>query len=276
MNWSRYPDPGGLDSDRERLNFAVYFATGQRAYTLRRIYESVRDDAEPEELLFLAVDAMEEKMTAIEDTLGWVHALRVWVPSTGRTLARLLDNVMVNPVLEQDLTEYFERLDEDGLRELLTVRPADLEAAAIPETIRERLTSSIPSLLSGLRRALEFRIGGQRRRVTAFNKSKHMLQGAVFRGPDGTHAIRYVRPRVGGGEPREVAQLIATAANVRTVAAEGIVIQAVLHGVLAAILMTHYGEEYVSPEWVKQALDLPVGWHEEREAERVVRSVPRS
>jgi hypothetical protein len=251
MNWCRYPDPGGLDSDRERLNFAVHFATAQRARTLRRIYEAARDDASPDELLFMAVDALEEKMTAIEDTIGWIAALRAWLPSTGRTLFPLLDRVEVHRDLEGSIAAYLEALDEEGLRELLRIRAADLAASGLPPTIRKSIDGSVAALLPGLRRVLDFRRARDRYRVVMFNKSKHMLQGAVLRGRDGTHALRYIRASDSACE--RVGDVVATSQHVRTVAAEGIVIQAVLHGMLAAILMAHYPEPYISPEWVTRA-----------------------
>jgi len=190
MEWHTYPDPGGIASDRERIQFAVGFATAQRARSARRIYDAASEPQPLDDLLFLAIDAFEEKMHVTEDTLGWLSALTRWIPD-GRNLFPLLDSVRVERK-EGRLIELLERLDEDGLRQILRARREDLEAAGPPQITRQRIDGSIPALLAGLRRVLDFRAANDRRTVIMFNKSKHMLQASLFRGRDGTHAVEFI------------------------------------------------------------------------------------
>ena len=266
MDWHRYPDPGGIDSDRERLQFAVGFATAQRARTAQRTYDAANSAESVEDLIFLAVDAFEEKMQAVEDTLGWLWALDQWIPE-GRNLFPLLDAVRLGRD-EARLVALVDRLDEDGLRRILRARREDIEAADLPDGTSQRIDESIPAILGGLVRLADFRTANGRRTARMYNKSKHMLQAVLRSGPDGTHAVDFI-----SGAPAEtVGRIVATSANVHAVAAETI-LQAVLHEMLATILMLHYGERYESPLWVTVALDLREGWHDDAEVARLVRAV---
>lgn len=268
MDWSRYPDPGGVGSDRERLEFAVHFATTQRASSAARVYNAVGANPTEHELHFLAVDAFEEKMQAVEDTLGWIHVLRTWVPD-GRSLFKALDRVRVERE-EEGLQNFLTALDEQGLRDVLRVRDEDLAAAGLAEDLRSQIVRASSAWLSGLRRLLEYRTTEDRRRVQMFNKSKHMLQAVLKHARRGdVTAIDFI-----SGDPSEpVGRIIATQQNVRTVAAETVVFQAVLHGMLACILMTHYDVEYVTPSWVAQAYRLPEGWYDGPEVEQLLAAV---
>ena len=205
-------------------------------------------------------------MQAVEDTLGWLSALDRWIPD-GRSLFPLLDRVRVERE-EEALGRLLENLDEDGLHRILRVRPDDLDEASLPAPIRLRIEQSIPALLAGLARVLEFRTANGRRTVRMFNKAKHMLQGVVFGGRDGTRAFELIS----GTPPERIGRVVATADNVRTLAAETIVMQAVPHGMLATVLMVHYEHRYVSPPWVVDALGLPAGWHDGPEVARLVRA----
>lgn len=268
MKWHRYPDPGGIGSDRDRLQFAVHFATTQRAFGAARIYSVAAEDLTEAQLQFLAIDAFEEKMHGVEDTLGWIHALRLWIPDDGRSLFPLLDSVRLERE-EDGLSEFLDELDGDELRSLLRVRLEDLDSSGIREEIRQQIIQSVPHVLDGLRRLIHFRTANERRTARMFNKSKHMLQGVVKRSRDGTHAIEFIS----GSPPETVGRIIVTPANIRTLAAESIVLQAALHSMLAAILMTHYQELYASPDWIRMALDLPEGWHDGDRVQRLVMAV---
>ena len=101
MTVARYPDPGGLAGDRERLQHAVHFATAQRAHAAHLLYQRARQTSDAQVRLFLAIDAFEEKMTATEDTIGWLLALHDWIPGLpDRSLYKLLDRINVNPRAE--------------------------------------------------------------------------------------------------------------------------------------------------------------------------------
>lgn len=259
---SLYPDPGGLRSDKLRLEHAVHFATAQRVHTSTHIRNDAgRDDLSEDELLYLAVEAFEEKMTATEDTLGWVLVLNDWMAGTkGHSLYELIDRVQMRPGDEERARCILEDLDAITIRDLLRLRDEDLRASSLREESKRAFAEAAPSWLAGLRRLADFRMGEDRRRVVSFNKSKHMALGVIYNlRREGRRVLRFVS----GNPPILVSTVSPDPAAIRQVAAETIVIQAVLHSMLVAVLLTHYEAVYAPPPWLLDVGNLHEGWAED-------------
>ena len=272
MNSLQYPDNGELLEDASILRNAVTFATAQRASAGYGILNRLVDPTDPpssEVLAFLAVDAFAAEMTSTEDILGWLFVLSEWEPGNPRnSLFPLLDRIQVGGrrYTEARARRLLDSLDEAAFRALVHIPPdPELEAHNFSRAVRERLNSSIPANLEGMKRLVEMRQRDKRGYVVAFNKLKHLM--LAIRTPTRGKDEVLVPGRVDFDEAEnrisiQTAWISYDPKNVRTMASRAIIAQAVLNSILGIILWIRYGEAYQNPPWALTALGLP-GWRDE-------------
>lgn len=272
MDSLRYPDNGELLEDASILRNAVRFATEQRSSVGWRILNRLTnptDSPTPGVLASLAVDAFAAEMTSTEDLLGWLFVLKEWKPGNPeKSLVFLLDRVQVGkrPHTEAAAQRLLDSLDAPSFRELVHVPKDDeLEAAGFPKNVRDRLNSSIPANLDGMKRLVELRQRENRGYVVAFNKLKHLML-AIRTDTRGKEEVlvpgRFSFDEENNRISIQTAWISSEPQNVRVMASRAVIAQAVLNSILGVILWIRYGETSGNPPWAVAALRLP-GWVED-------------
>ena len=272
MNSLQYADNGELLEDASILRNAVMFATEERASVGYRILNRIVNPTDPPSsrvLGFLAVDAFAAEMTSTEDLLGWLFVLKEWKPANPeKSLVFLLDRVQVGkrPHTEAAAEKLLDSLDASTFRELMHVpKDEELEAEGFPTAVRNRLNTSIPANLDGMKRLVELRQREKRGYVVAFNKLKHLML-AIRTDSRGKDEIlvpgRFSFDKDNNRISVQTAWISTEPNNIRDMASRAVIAQAVLNSVLAIILWIRYGKTYGSPKWAIAALSLP-GWRDE-------------
>ena len=272
MDSLTYPDNGELLEDASILRNAVRFATKQRSSVGWRLLNRLinpTDDPSPDVLASLAVDAFAAEMTSTEDLLGWLFILKEWEPGNPeKSLVFLLDRVQVGrrPYTEAAAQKLLDSLDASSFRQLIHVpKDEELEAGGFPTAVRNRLNSSVPANLNGMKRLVELRQREKRGYVVAFNKLKHLML-AIRTDSRGKEEI-LVPGRFSFDEETksikiQTAWISCDLMNVRLMASRSIIAQAVLNSILGVILWIRFGEAYKNPLWTLAAFQLP-GWRED-------------
>lgn len=272
-----YPDNGYQYEDASMLRNAVHFVTARRAHAAATVLGQLDDDDLNDQVLaFLTLQAYQERMTATEDTLGWLFVLRDWVPGmVEHSLVFLLDRVKVGgrKHSEAEAIRLLDSLEPASLRSLLHLPPAEqLRGGGLPDEVVEMIDVSLPHQLDGLRGIADFRQADKRARVRAFNKAKHMLVGgrSLKRGKHEIELITRLTLKPDGVHI-ETLTLPIEVAEIQLNASQAIQLQTVLNGMLGMILWVRFGEPYETPPWAVKALGLP-GWRDDGVAPATARS----
>ncbi len=80
----RYPDSGQMLEDASVLRNALTFTIAQRAYVADSLLHLQFEKMPLNVVAFNTLEAFGVEMTAMEDTLGWMFALRDWEPGTAQ------------------------------------------------------------------------------------------------------------------------------------------------------------------------------------------------
>ena len=278
-----YPDEGNLFEDASILRNAVGFSTKQRAFQAQSLLSPDLEQFNEEGLSYAAVNAYCAEMTAAEDVLGWMFALRDWRPGTSEaSLFAQLGKVEVgrDPYTEKAAEALLDAIDETGVRKLLHI-PTDVELAAngFAEDIRAAVADSVTANLGGLQRITRYRLDYDRGYVVGFNNLKHLPLGfpTKMRGKAEVLVPRWLRKHSSGrpfvvkldGIHLQNLWIEASVENVRLMAHRAIISQAVLNCLLGLILWTRFGEPYETPPWVLYATKLR-GWLDDDDVDEAV------
>lgn len=264
----RYPDSGHMLEDASVLRNALMFTTAQRAYVADSLLHQPFDQMPENVIAFLTLEAFGAEMTAMEDTLGWLFALRDWRPGTAAScLMANLDSIQVGrgDYDEGHAIEFLSSLDGPKLREVLHV-PSDeaLRKAGLGEELIAKVDHSLPYKLEGLRRIAERRAEANRTRVEAFNKLKHMLLAFPARETDSKVVVQLIKGR--GYKQGEIhlntVTLEVSAANIHNMAGNALAMQAQLWDMLAMILWVRFDERHDDPRWVSHSMEH-AGWRDD-------------
>lgn len=258
----RYPDSGEMLEDASVLRNAIMFTIAQRAYVADSLLHQPFDRLPQNVLAFVTLEAFGVEMTATEDALGWLFALRDWGPGTAKNcLMANLDSIQVGrgKYDEAHATEFLASLDGPKLREVLHIPEDDvLREAGMEEELITQVETSMPHKLDGLRRVAEKRVESNRTRVEAFNKLKHMLLAFATRETGSKHVqVKLMKGR--GYQEGEIhlntVTLEVSAVNVRNMAGNALAMQASLWDILALILWVRFGERHDPPPWMLHAME---------------------
>jgi hypothetical protein len=261
-----YPDSGNPLEDASVLRNAVYFSTAERVYAAQLILQQPLKVTQTT-LNFLVVKAFEEFMTATEDMIGWLFALKEWQPGNAEfSLFLLLDRITVGKgdYKEERAVSLLSEVDDEGFRELLHIpKDEDLIASGVSQKVVDKIGGSIRFKLDGWRKTAEKRMEQKRGWVRMFNKFKHHM--LAFPTRDRNKAEIWLPTRIIFNKVRNhivlsEGRLDASANELRRLAGDAIAVQAVLHDTLAMILSTRYGEKYVAPQWAIKASQTDYLW----------------
>ena len=254
-----YPDSGNPLEDASILRNAVYFSTAERAYSAELVLKEFLN-INQRTLDFMVVRAFEEFMTSTEDLLGWLFALQEWKPGNAEhSLFILLDRIQVGrgSYLEDNAVSLLTSVDAEGFRKLFHIpKDEELISSGISVELVDTVNRSVPFKLDGWLKIAKKRAEQDRGTVRMFNKLKHHMLAfpTQERGKDEVwmpSSIRMDRKqnqiRLGRG------WLEANPNEIRRLASDAIVAQAVLHDTLALILLTRYGEQYYAQNWAVRA-----------------------
>jgi len=264
----RYPDSGHMLEDASVLRNALMFTTAQRAYVAASLLHQPLDKMPENVIAFLTLEAFGAEMTAMEDTLGWLFALRDWKPGTAAfCLMANLDSIQVGrgDYDESHAIEFLASLDGPKLREVLHI-PSDegLRQAGLEEELIAKIGPSLPHKLDGLRRIAERRSEANRTRVEAFNKLKHGLLAFPTRETNSKVVVQLIRGK--GYKKGEIhlntMSLEVSAANIHDMAGSALAMQAQLWDMLALILWFRFGERREIPAWASHAMEHGTWRHE--------------
>ena len=257
----RYPDSGGMLEDVSVLKNALTFTIVQRAYVADSLLHRPFDDMPATLLAFNVLEAFGIEMTAMEDTLGWLFALRDWQPGTAKNcLMANLDSIQVGrgDYDEQHAIEFLSSLDARHLREVLHI-PDDktLREAGVDGNLVERVERAMPHRLEGFRRIADRRAESNRTRVEAFNKLKHMLLAFPSRGEASKPVVQLIKGR--GYDRGEIhlntVTLEVSGANIKDMAGNALAMQAQLWDALVMILWVRFGDRLDPPAWLLHAME---------------------
>lgn len=218
-------------------------------------------------IAFNVLEAFGVEMTAMEDTLGWLFALRDWQPGTAANcLMANLDTIQVGRgnYDEQHAIEFLSSLDGPKLREVFHM-PDDeaLRKAGLGDDLVARVDHSLPYKLDGLHRIAERRAEKNRTRVEAFNKLKHMLLAFPIRESESRHVVKLIKGR--GYKQGEIhvntLTLEVSAKNIENMASNALAMQANLWDMLALILWVRFGEQLDPPPWTSHSMEHG-GWRD--------------
>lgn len=259
INKLSYPDSGNPLEDASIIRNAVYFSTAERAYSAELVLKQPLN-VNQRTLDFMVVRAFEEFMTSTEDLLGWLFALQEWQPGRAEhSLFILLDRIQVGrgSYREDNAVSLLSSVDAEGFRRLFHIpKNEEIFSSGMSVELVDNLNRSVPFKLDGWLKIAKRRAEQDRGTVGMFNKLKHHMLAfpTQERGKDEVwmpFSIRMNRKqnqmRLGRG------WLGANANNIRRLASDAIVAQAVVHDTLALILVTRYGEQYYAPNWVIRA-----------------------
>jgi hypothetical protein len=264
----RYPDSGHMLEDASVLRNALTFTTAQRAYVADSLLHQPLDQMPENVIAFLTLEAFGAEMTAMEDTLSWLFALRDWRPGTAAScLIANLDSIQVGrgDYDERHAIEFLGSLDGSKLREVLHI-PSDeaLRQAGLGEELIAKVDHSLPYKLDGLRRIAERRSEANRTRVEAFNKLKHGLLAFPTRETDSKVVVQLIKGR--GYKQGEIhlntLTLEVSPANIHNMAGSALAMQAQLWDMLALILWVRFGERHQSPAWAAHSMEH-AGWRDD-------------
>jgi hypothetical protein len=205
--------------------------------------------------------AFTEFMTTSEDLLGWTFVLQQWRPGTPEnSLFALLYRIQVgrDPWTEEAALTHLNGLNTGSVRKFLHL-PTDEEFAesSIPIQLVESIQKAMPLKLEGFRRIARLRYDQDRGWVRTFNKVKHLLLAfpTTERGkPEVFLPARFTISGLPLQANIEAAWLAADVETVKYYAGNALAGQLALHDTLAAILQVRFGEPYVRPAWVTDAL----------------------
>lgn len=256
----RYPDSGQMLEDAGVLRNAITFTVAQRAYVADSLLHRPFDGMSENVLAMITLEAFGAEMTSLEDTLGWLFALKDWEPGTAaKCLMANLDTIQVGRGVhdEDAAAELLSVLDGSKLRKILHFpKDDDLRRAGASDELIEALEKALPYKLDGLRRVAERRAEGNRGRVVAFNKLKHMLLGFLVRDDEGKPQVELIKGS--GYDSGEIhlntVTLEVSAANIDIMAGNALAAQASLWDTLALILWSRFGEQHNAPPWVHHAM----------------------
>ena len=255
-----YPDFGNPLEDASVLRNTVYFSTAVRAYSAELVLkESLNINQRT--LDFMVVRAFEEFMTSTEDLLGWLFALQEWKPGEAEhsLFILLVDKVEVGrgKYSEDNAVSLLTSVDAEGFRRLFHVpKDKELISSGISVELVDTVNRSVPFKLDGWLRIAKRRAEQDRGTVRMFNKLKHHLivfpiqerdKNVVWVPASVNMDIKQNQIRLNSG------YLEANPSEIRRLASDAIVAQAVLHDTLAMILVTRYVEKYHAPNWVVRA-----------------------
>ena len=260
INRLLYPDFGNPLEDASIIRNAVYFSTAERVYSAELVLKEPLN-VNQRTLDFMVVRAFEEFMTSTEDLLGWLFALREWKPGEAEhsLFILLVDKIKVGrgKYSEDNAVSLLKSVDAEGFRRLFHI-PKDEELISSGASVElvDALNRGVPYKLDGWLRIAKKRAEQDRGTVRMFNKLKHHL--IVFptqqRGKGEVWVPASVRMDIKQNQiGLDSGFLEANPNEIRRLASDAIVAQAVLHDTLALILITRYGEEYHAPNWVVRA-----------------------
>ena len=236
------------------------FTIPQRAYVADSLLHRPYETMTPNLVAFNTLEAFGAEMTAMEDTLGWMFALRDWHPGTAANcLMANLDTIQVGrgSYDETHAVEFLSSLDGERLREVLHI-PGDatLRAAGLGEDLVAKVGPSLPHKLDGLHRVAKRRAEANRTRVEAFNKLKHMLIAFPARDSASKPVVQLIRGR--GYRRGEIhlntLTLEVSAQNIYDMAGNALAMQTLLWDTLALVLWVRFGERIDPPEWATHAM----------------------
>lgn len=257
----QYPDAGNMLEDKSVLRNALTFTLAQRAFLADHWLHLPLDQMAPNVLAFVTLEAFGAQMTACEDTLGWLFALRDWQPGTAaRSLIANLDTIQVgrNEYDEAHAFAFLASIDAPMLRQILHI-PADdeLRVAGLSDELIAKVETSLPHKLDGLRRIVDLRSRSRRTQVEAFNKLKHMLLAFPSVDPQSNWHVQLIKGR--GYEGSEIhlntVTLEVSPANVKQMAGDALAMQVQLWDILSLILWVRFGEKAEQSPWLAHALD---------------------
>lgn len=256
-----YPDSGQMLEDAGVLRNAITFMVAQRAYVADSLLHRPFDGMPENVLAMITLEAFGAEMTSLEDTLGWLFALKEWEPGTAaKCLMANLDTIQVGRGAhdEDAAAELLSTLDGPKLRQILHFpEDSDLKKAGASDELVEAINKALPYKLDSLRRVAERRGEANRARVVAFNKLKHMLLGFPVRDDDGKPHVELITGR--GYDSGEIhlntVTLEVSAANIAIMAGNALAAQASLWDSLALILWSRFDERHEAPPWVHHAMD---------------------
>ena len=244
------------------LKNAVEFTTSLRAFMAMVPPLDVLKKMNQVQLDYLAVHAFSEFVTATEDVLGWIEALRKWKPSEDFSLYHLLDKINVDPKLEKKLDTYLAGLEPEELRAILHLPTNSvLLGRSWPQTTIDALDKSLPKKIEGFRNVLEERSKNARSIVKGFNKTKHMLFAFPINRPSGRHILLPTEKLVSEkNDPKPLYSIDGviietTPEYIRGRSNVARVSQAVLCDTLLLVLNCLYENEYQPPAWMQVVFD---------------------
>ena len=255
-----YPDSGNPLEDASIIRNTVYFSTAARAYSAELVLKEPLN-VNQRTLDSMVVRAFEEFMTSTEDLLGWLFALQEWKPGQAEysLFILLVDKVKVGrgSYREDNAVSLLTSVDAEGFRRLFHI-PTDEEliSSGITTELLSDINRSIPFKLDGWLRIAKRRANQGRGTVRMFNKLKHHL--IVFPIQDSGKGIVWVPASINMDIKQNQigitsGHLEANPNEIRRLASDAIVAQAVLHDTLALILSIRYGEQYYQQNWAVRA-----------------------
>ncbi len=264
----RYPDEGHMLGDASVLRNALTFTIAQRAYVADSLLHQPFDKMPLNVIAFNTLEAFGVEMTAMEDTLGWLFALRDWQPGTAAyCLMANLDSIQVGRGNhdEQHAIEFLTSLDGPKLREVLHLSGDEtLRKAGLGADLIAKVDHSLPYKLDGLHRIAERRAEANRTRVEAFNKLKHMLLAFPIHESSSRTVVELIKGR--GYKDGEIhlntVTLEVAAANIENMASNALAMQASLWDVLALILWVKFDERLDPPPWTSHSMEHG-GWRDD-------------
>lgn len=237
-----YPDSGEMLEDAGVLRNAVTFTIAQRAYVADSLLHKHFEGLPENVMAMITLEAFGAEMTSMEDTLGWLFALKEWEPGTAaKCLLANLDTIQVGRGEhgEDQAAEILSTLDGPRLRQILHIPvDDDLRKAGASDELVEAVEKALPYKLDSLRRVADRRRESGRARVAAFNKLKHMLLAFPIRDDEGKPQIELIKGRgyASGEIHLNTVTLEVSAANIEIMAGNALAAQATLWDSLALIL----------------------------------------